>query len=94
MAVVAGRSTESLGSMNLAHGLIVTRIGLAAVGSVALYVVIYGGTGLLAETIGYDSTVGHAAAMINEALSFLAFGFVAVPVFAGVLFWILHKFAF
>ena len=86
----------SLGSMkHLTYALIVgARLGLAVVGSVALYLLIYGGTGWLAETIGYESAVGHAVAMINGALSFLAFGFVVIPLFAIVLFWLLHKFAF
>ena len=70
------------------------RAGLAIVGSVALYVLIYGGTGWLAHAMGYASTMGRALGMINGALSFLAYGFVAVALMAIALFVLLTKIAF
>jgi hypothetical protein len=74
--------------------IIVARAGLAIVGAVALYVLIYGGTGWLAHAIGYGSTIGHALGVINAALSPIAFGVVVVPLIAIALFGVLSRFAF
>ncbi len=74
--------------------IIVARAGLAIVGSVALYVLIYGGTGWLADAIGQGSTIGRAFGNINAALSPIAFGVVVVPFVAIALFGVLNRFAF
>ena len=70
------------------------RAGLAVVGSVALYVLIYGGTGWLADAIGYNSAIGRAIGLINGALSFPAYGPFVVPFIAVALFLLLTKVAF
>jgi hypothetical protein len=75
-------------------GLVVLRISLALVGGVALYALLYGATGWIAETAGYESPVGHAFGFVNGLLSPLSFGFVAIPLFVVLLFLVLTKFAF
>lgn len=74
--------------------LVALRVVLALLGAVALYVVAYGSTAKLADFFGYDTALGHGLGLVNGALSPLAFGVVAVLVFAIVLFWILTRFAF
>jgi hypothetical protein len=74
--------------------IVAARAGLAIVGAVALYLVIYGGAGWLSDAFGYDSSIGHAFGMVNGALSPLAFGFTVIPLFAIALFWVLSKVAF
>lgn len=74
--------------------IILARVGLAIVGSVAFYVLIYGGTAWLARAIGYDSIIGHTLGMISAAMSPIAFGVVVLPLIAIALFGILSRFAF
>lgn len=74
--------------------LVALRAALALLGAVALYVVAYGSTAWLADILGYDSVLGRGLGIVNGALSPLAFGAVAVLLFAVGLFWILTKFAF
>jgi len=74
--------------------LVALRAALALLGAVALYVVAYGSTAWLANILGYDSVLGRGLGFVNGALSPLAFGAVAVLLFAVGLFWILTKVAF
>jgi len=80
---------------NVAFALILSaRASLAILGAVALWVLLYGGTGWLSQVFGYDSAIGYAFGMVNGALSPLAFGFTVIPLLAIALFWVLSKVAF
>jgi hypothetical protein len=74
--------------------IILARVGLALVGAVAIYVLVYGGSGWLADSLGYETPAGRFFAFVNGGLSLLAFGFASVFLFAVVLFWMLTKYAF
>ena len=74
--------------------IVVARLGLAAVGAVATYVLIYGGSAWLAEHLGYDTTAGRAFAFVNGTLNPHAFAIVAIPLIAVMLFWLLTKLTF
>src|SRR6476619_7610169 len=58
--------------------LIVVRIALSLLGAVAAYVLLYGGTAWLADSLGYESAFGRGLGFVNGALSPLGGGYIAI----------------
>ena len=74
--------------------IVAVRAALALVGGVAAYLLAYGGSGWLAQRLGYETLVGRVFGFINGALSPMAFAAIVIPIFVVAIFWLLHKFAF
>jgi hypothetical protein len=70
---------------------IAARVVLSLMGGVALYVLLYGGTAWLANTIGYNNAVGRAIGFMNGALSWLGWGPIFIVIFCVALFILLSK---
>jgi hypothetical protein len=70
---------------------IAARLFLSLLGGVALYVLLYGGTGWLANAIGYDNSAGRAIGFMNGALSWLGWGPILFVLLCVGLFLLLSK---
>lgn len=67
------------------------RMALSLLGGIAVYLLLYGGTGWLADLVGYDNPVGRAVGFVNGALSWLGWGPIFIVLFCIALFVVLTK---